>query len=128
MLEAATLGFINVIKALESNQYRLDYCNAFGEGLLHYAAKGNQEKMVAYLLLRKVDPNVQNKFKETPIFIAAEMGSMQVLHYLYQDKRTKTDLVDKFGDTILHFAARDGQFEIVEYILNKSKKIMNKEN
>lgn len=58
MLEAATIGLINVIKALESNQYRLDYCNAFGEGLLHYAAKGNQEKMVAYLLLRKVDPNV----------------------------------------------------------------------
>lgn len=56
------------------------------------------------------------------------MGSKQVLHYLYQDKRTKTDLIDKFGDTILHFAARDGQLEIIEYILNKSKKMMNKEN
>ncbi len=41
MLEAATLGLINVIKALESNMYRLDFTNAFGEGLLHYAAKGD---------------------------------------------------------------------------------------
>jgi ankyrin repeat protein len=58
MLEAASLGLINVIKAFESNMYRLDFTNAFGEGLLHYAAKGNQERMVHYLLLRKIDPNV----------------------------------------------------------------------
>ena len=53
---------------------------------------------------------------------------MQVLHTLYADRRTKPDLVDKFGDTILHFAARDGQLEALEYILNKTKKLMTRVN
>ena len=129
MLEASLLGLINVVRALECPQYRLEtYVNGFGEGLLHYAAKGNQEKMVAYLLKRGIDPNIQNKFKETPIFIAAEMGAKQVLHTLYSDRRTKADLQDKFGDTIMHFAARDGQFECLEYIISKTKKLMNVTN
>ena len=56
------------------------------------------------------------------------MGSKQVLHTLYQDKRTKVDLADKFGDTIMHFAARDGQLEILEYILEKTRKLMSRTN
>ena len=108
MLEAAQLGLINVVKALESQQFKISFQNNFGEGLLHYAAKGNQDRMVHYLLLRKVDPNMLNKFKESAIFVAAEMGSMEVLLSFYSDKRTKVDLIDKFGDNILHFAARDG--------------------
>ena len=51
---------------------------------------------------------MQNKFLETAMFIAAEMGSEQVLHILASDKRTKIDAQDKFGDTVLHFACRDG--------------------
>ena len=45
MLEAAELGLINVLKSFESPQYRLDFINNLGEGLLHFAAKGDQEKM-----------------------------------------------------------------------------------
>ena len=41
MLMAAQLGLINCLKVCECPQYRLDYVNSFGEGLLHYAAKGN---------------------------------------------------------------------------------------
>ena len=45
MLEAALMGMVNVLKCFESPQYRLDFTNTFGEGLLHFAAKGNQKKM-----------------------------------------------------------------------------------
>ena len=128
MLEAAYLGLINVMRAFESNQYRIDYVNGFGEGLLHFACKGSQDAMVDYLLKRGLDPNTQNNFKETPIFIATEMGAKQALHTLYRDKRTKLDHSDKFGDTILHFAARDGQLEVLEYILEQSTKLINREN
>ena len=64
--------------------------------------------MVHYLLLRGLDPNVCNKFRESPIFIAAEMGAVQVFHTLWSDKRTRIDIKDKFDDTLVHFAARDG--------------------
>ena len=130
MLYAAQFGLINIVKFIESEspQFNLSYANAFGEGLLHYAAKGNQAKMVSYLLQKGVDPNMQNKFLETPMFIAAEMGSEQVLHILASDKRCRIDHQDKFGDTVLHFACRDGQFEIVAYLVKKSRRLARIKN
>ena len=70
-----------------------------------------------------MDPNPLNKLNESPIFIAAEQGAMHVLKILYGDRRTKVDLVDKFGDTIMHLAARDGQYEALEYILVRTQKL-----
>lgn len=45
---------------------------------------------------------------ETPIFLAAENGHMDVVNILMKDPRTNIEHQDKFGDTVLHFAARDG--------------------
>ena len=70
-----------------------------------------------------MDPNPLNKLNESPIFLAAEQGSMHVLKILYGDQRTKVDLINKFGDTIMHLAARDGQYEALEYILVNTKKL-----
>ena len=60
LLYAAQFGLINIIKFIEteSPQFQLNYTNSFGEGLLHYAAKGNQPKMVSYLLQKNIDPNM----------------------------------------------------------------------
>jgi len=71
------------------------------------------------LLLRGLDPNVENKFLETPIFIAAEMGSINVLALLLDFNGTRVDKQDKFGDNIMHVAARDGQHEVISYLINK---------
>ena len=56
------------------------------------------------------------------------MGSEQVLHILVSDKRCKADAQDKFGDTALHFACRDGQFEICNYLLRKSRRLVRIKN
>ena len=53
---------------------------------------------------------------------------MQVLHTLFQDKRTKFDASDKFGDNIMHFAARAGQLECLEYLIKRCRKLMSREN
>ena len=51
--------------------------NKFNDGMIHYAAKGQQAKMTAYLLsLDDTDPNQLNKFNESAIFIAAENGDL----------------------------------------------------
>jgi len=91
MLLAAQYGLINVVRFMEGPQFSLNYQNAFGDGPIHYAAKGNQTKMVLYLLHRGVNPMTQNKFNETPLFLAAEMGSLPVLNILARDKRTSID-------------------------------------
>ena len=52
MLYAAQFGLIAVILFLESEgpQNNIHFVNHFGEGLIHYAAKGDNAKMVSYLL------------------------------------------------------------------------------
>ena len=64
--------------------------------------------MSLYLLHKGINPMVQNKFNENPIFLAAEAGHVDVVNILAKDTRTNLEHQDKFGDTVLHFAARDG--------------------
>lgn len=96
--------------------------------MLHFAARGGQASVVHYLLLKGVKPCVCNKFNETPLFSAAESGSLTVLHRLCKDKETKVDAQDKFGDTALHFAARDGHQEVCEVLLRRNKKLAKIQN
>lgn len=112
MLLAAGHGLINVIKFLNSTMLPITYTNTFGDTLLHSAAKGNDPKMVLYLLKKKLNPNVRNKFEETPLFHAAEGGNLDIVNILAKHKSCKIHVVDKFGDTPLHFAARQGHVSI----------------
>ena len=41
ILEACVMGCINVVKHLVTPQFGYNLANGFGEGPLHYAAKGN---------------------------------------------------------------------------------------
>lgn len=84
MLLAACHGLISVIKFF-APQVAITYKNSFDDTLLHYAAKGGQAKMSIYLLLKGLDPQDQNKFHETPIFLAAEAGHLDVVNILAKD-------------------------------------------
>ena len=129
MLEASQLGLINVCKFFEDDGVPLDYIEEeMKEGILHYAVKGGQEKTVHYYLQKGLDPNVQNIFRESPIFFAIDIGSMQIVYTLFRDSRLRPDFSDKFGDTIMHYAARHGHLEILEFILERYKKLMTREN
>lgn len=127
MLLAACNGLISVIKFFAPN-VPLTYKNSFDDTLLHYAAKGGQAKMTLYLLQKGLDPQAQNKFHETPIFLAAEAGQIEVVNILAKDQRTNLEHQDKFGDTVLHFAARDGQLEITDFLMKRNKKLCKIKN
>lgn len=128
MLMAAAHGFINVILFFECPLFPIHYQNAFGDSLLHFAAKGCQPKTVHYLFLRGLRPTIINKFNETPLFAAAESGNLDVVNRICKEKDNKIDHQDKFGDTALHFAARDGQTEVCEYLIKKHKRLVKIKN
>lgn len=91
MLLAAAHGLINAIKYLESPSQPITYRNNFGDSLLHFASKGGQAKMALYLLHKGVNPMIQNKFNETPIFLAAEAGHVDVVNILAKDPRANLE-------------------------------------
>jgi ankyrin repeat protein len=90
MLLAACHGLISVTKFF-APQVNISYKNSFDDNLLHYAAKGGQAKMTLYLLLKGLDPQSMNKFMETPIFLAAEAGHIEVVNILAKDPRTNLE-------------------------------------
>ena len=45
-LNVARLGFVNVIKFLDSNQLNINYTNNFGDTLLHFAVRGDSYETV----------------------------------------------------------------------------------
>ena len=128
MLAAAQHGFTHIVKFYECGMYPLTYQNAFGDSLLHGAAKGSQAQTCYYLMKRGLRPTVQNKFCETPLFAAAEAGSLEVVNLICQQKDNKIDHQDKFGDTALHFAARDGQLDVLEYLCKKHRRLVKIKN
>ena len=69
----------------------LTVTNAFGDTMLHYAAKNNRINVVKYLMLRGLDIKLENKFFETAIFYAAEMGNTEIVMLLMKDKRTQLE-------------------------------------
>jgi len=127
LLLAGSHGLINVIKFLTSNKLSVKYTNDFGDGLLHFAAKGGNPKMVLYLLRRGLDPNVRNKFLETPLFHAAEGGNLDIVN-IFSNYKCQFDLQDKFGDTALHFAAREGWVEICDYLIKQCPELLLMKN
>mmetsp|Transcript_32892 Transcript_32892/g.50295 ORF Transcript_32892/g.50295 Transcript_32892/m.50295 type:complete len:81 (+) Transcript_32892:405-647(+) len=65
---------------------------------------------------------------ETPIFAAAESGSIDIVMMLAKEKDIKIDHQDKFGDTALHFAARDGQLDVTDFLIRKHKRLVKIKN
>ena len=128
MLLGASYGYVNIIKFYECGMYPLAFQNAFGDSLLHYAAKGSQPKTVYYLMKRGLRPTIQNKFCETPLYAASESGNLEVVNMLCKEKDCRIDHQDKFGDTALHFAARDGQLEVCDYLIKKHKRLVKIKN
>lgn len=84
--------------------------------------------MVHYLLLRGLNPNIENKFNETPLFSASESGKLEVVARLCKEPDIVIDHQDKFGDTALHFAARDGHADICEFLIKRSNRLVKIKN
>jgi ankyrin repeat protein len=122
-LRAARLGLINVVKFLESPQYHANFCNLFGDSMLHYAVRGESLEMVQYLLLSGANPQTPNKLLATPIYTAVENGNLPVFKLLCYDKRTLVDHQDKFGDTILHAMVRENRVEMIKEVLLRSERL-----
>ena len=93
--------------------------DAEGWTALHIAARnGNVE--IARLLLAQpgIDVNVKNKWKSTPLMLAAGVGHLEVVELLLGHADTKVDLqAAYYGRTALIEAALNGHLDVVEKLV-----------
>ena len=84
--------------------------------------------MAHWLIEKGLKVNVENKFAQTPLFYASEVGSVNIIHRFMREPEMRLDHQDTFRDTALHFAARDGRMEVCEYLLKRNRRLIKLKN
>ncbi|XP_077298878.1 uncharacterized protein LOC143920063 [Arctopsyche grandis] len=95
---------------------------AFGENILHFAAKHNDVKIMEIFLNNGIDVNVLDTRKMTPIYYAIENNSENALNFLLKSKADINN-VDEDGETPLHCVINKGNKTLCKIILEENPKI-----
>lgn len=92
----------------------LHIINKNNENLLHSASRNESVDIAKYLLYKKVNPNLKNKYGKTPFSVACSKNNKELVEaFLPYDIDINTQ--DKLGETPLHKAIEFP--EIVELLL-----------
>jgi hypothetical protein len=79
-------------------------------------------KLIKYLVETKKLSNSINEtdaFGETPTYIAASAGHLNVLKYLVDEKKANVSGTSTQGFNLLHVAAGNGHFDVVKYLVRE---------
>jgi len=80
---AALEGLINVLDYFHTNQdVDINVEDGNGQSLLFYATLGQQLETMAWLLMRKANPNAQDVYGQTPLHIAARCSRLELAEIL----------------------------------------------
>ena len=94
-----------------------------GNTILHYAAAGNQLKIVKYLtsrfqkMTKEALLHTTNVHAASPLHIAAANGSLDIMKYLIEHYHWNTKGTDYRGRTVLHHAAK--HIDAVKYLITE---------
>ncbi|XP_067650391.1 ankyrin repeat domain-containing protein 50-like [Haliotis asinina] len=128
LMKAALMGHINVFEYLVRMKANVSQVDGNGENILHYASLRDDTKMVQYILSREmVNINSRGKHRRTALMKAAYYGKGKVVDLLVREGGL-TNIVDVWGNNILHLATLGGHLEIVGYILSQNLVDINDRN
>lgn len=122
---AARFGHMSVLKALIERGAQVDKQNSDGFTPLHLAQVVNHINCATYLLT--IDPELVTKGDTqsvTPLHLACQGNNLHFLK-LYLNCGIRIDLNkvrDNKGATPLHWAVRAGNFEAVQYLIERGAK------
>jgi hypothetical protein len=81
---------------------------------LHYASSNGNLDMVQYLINKGANPNVNNDYGETPLFMACQAGHFEVVLLLLPQTESRLASEDNLTTNELHFLSRFDQNIIKE--------------
>lgn len=113
-------GLVDCVQILLKNpKVDPNICDKNGWYPLHYASKLRFTKIVQLLLSKNIDINCRNNDNETPLYVAAKQGNLEIFKILLDREDVNPNAQDKHGASPLHAAARYNQLEITSLLLNK---------
>ena len=88
-----------------------------GNNILFYCIEKNNYSLAKILLEKNPQLiNYQNKFNETPLHKAVEIGNHQMINLLLE-KNADPNIQNQFGETPLHIAASKGEYKVIKLLL-----------
>ena len=122
-------GHLPIVKLLIKHGANTSFKSRIGAGALHWACLQERADVASYLIAEGFDtnePTLQSGFR--PLNIIAEVGNLEIFEALIADG-AMLDLEAQNDDatTPLAFAARFGKVNIVQRILDKDRRTLNKQ-
>ncbi len=99
----------------------LDEKEAF-KALKTAAISGNMDRTRVILHLNPKLLNMQDTFKQTPLFNAAFANQMEIVKFLVA-RRANTAVGNVNGDTPMHAAAENGWIKVVKFLISRGASI-----
>jgi ankyrin repeat protein len=105
---------------LAHGKVMIDHADEDGQTALHWAADASNVVAVQKLLENGANPNIYDKWGETPLHVAAwQRNGNEIMDLLLANSNVKVDDVDDDGQTALHIAAYNSNVGGVQKLLEK---------
>lgn len=90
---------------------------------LHFAIAREEPDIAKALLTQKADPNAQDGYGRTPLWIAASIGDIQTVETLIEYKPKFAVSCCTCGLTVLHIAVQNRHHDVVRRLLETDKNL-----
>ena len=114
---AALKGHTNIVMYLLSHHCKTE-CDEFSWSALHAACQGGHLDVSRCLVINAgIDPFCVDKQQNIPLHYAASSGSLQLVKYLTDSRKSPRNPKNNQNNTPLHNAAVSGRLTIVQYLI-----------
>lgn len=115
LMAAAQCGFTHIIDELLKYGAALDIVDLNGDTALHYASQFRQLPCVLRLLAAGAKTDIQDKWKQTPLTMAAANKDLRCFRVLLP--KSRLDQATPHGGTALHYASGYGQILMIRELI-----------
>lgn len=123
LFTAVQCGDLETVKALfERNPSLVHHSTGYDrQSALHIAAANGQIEVVCMLLDQSVNPDLLNRYKQTPLMLAAMHGKISCVQKLIEAGANILMFDSLNGRTCLHYAAYYGHSDCLKTILSAAR-------
>lgn len=112
---AADSGELDIVKCLVFKGANVNAKNIDCRTPLHFAADNGNLSVIKYLIRKGADINAEDEYANIPLYFAIRNRKLEIVKYLVD----KTDINNKYNDTLLHLAVCSGELDVAKYLVSR---------